>query len=128
MDERKVIDKSMITFEDIRNEPYVVEHIMWDIEPKDLMDPVSSMTAEGVKHTAPLKGYIFYIETAGKAPVLYLMRHTAGNYAETLAQIAELPQDLLLEALEENKSKMYSGMCPINNKIKDWLKKELGVL
>jgi len=118
----------MITFEDIKNEPYVIEHIMWDVEPKGLMDPVSSMTAEGVKHTAPLKGYIFYIETAGKAPALYLLRHTAGNYAETLAQIDELPQDLLIEALEENKSKMYSGMCPINNKVKDWLKKELGVL
>lgn len=128
MDERKVIDKSMITFEDIKNEPYVVEHIMWDVEPKDLMDPVTSMTAEGLQHKAPLKGYIFYIETAGNAPVLYLMRHTAGNYAETLAQITELPQYLLLEALEENKSKMYSGMCPINDKVKDWLKKELGVL
>jgi len=128
MDERKVIDESMITFEDIKNEPYVVEHIMWDVEPKDLMDPITSMTEEGVKRKAPLKGYMFYIETVGATPVLYLIRHTAGNYAETLAQIAELPQDLLLEALEENKSKMYSGMCPINNKVKDWLKKELGVL
>lgn len=123
-----MINEGIITFEDIKNEPFVIERIMWDIEPKELMEPVTRMTEEGMKFTAPLKGYIFYIETVGTSPVLYLMRHTAGNYAETLGQIDEIPQDLILESIEENKAKMYSGMCPINNKVKDWLKKELGVL
>lgn len=118
----------VLSLNDIKKESFVIEHIRWDIEPKDLMEPRFSITEEGVKTREPIKGYVFYIDTMDKKPILFLMRHTAADYAETLAQIDEIPQDLLLEAIEENKSKAYFSMYPINKRVEEWLKRELGVL
>lgn len=123
-----MIFSKVLSLNDIKKEPFVIEHIRWDIEPKDLMEPRFSITDEGIKTREPIKGYVFYIDTMDKNPILFLMRHTAGNYAETLAQIDEIPQELLIEAVEENKNKAYFGMYPINKKVEEWLKKELGVL
>lgn len=118
----------VLSLNDIKKESFVIEHIRWDIEPKDLMEPRSSITDEGIKTREAIKGYVFYIDTMDKKPILFLMRHTAADYAETLAQIDEIPQELLLEAVEENKNKAYFGMYPINKKVEEWLKRELGVL
>ncbi|MEW6740081.1 MAG: DVU0772 family protein [Nitrospirota bacterium] len=118
----------VLSLNDIKKESFVIEHIRWDIEPKDLMEPRSSITDEGIKTRETIKGYVFYIDTMDKKPILFLMRHTAADYAETLAQIDEIPQDLLLEAVEENKNKAYFGMYPINKKVEEWLKKELGAV
>ena len=54
------------------------------------------------------------------------MQNAAG-YAETLAKINDIPDHLLAEAVEENRSKEYFKMYPINTKLKEWLKKELGM-
>ncbi|MGO9612971.1 MAG: DVU0772 family protein [Dissulfurispiraceae bacterium] len=115
----------LLTFNDIKAEPFVKEHILWDKEPKDLMEPKFKVTPEGTEFRGAIKGYIFYIETMNKEPQLFLMRHTAAEYGETLARIDEIPQALLLEAIEENKQKAYFKMYPINKTVQDWLKKEL---
>ncbi len=44
-----------------------------------------------------------------------------------VAKIDEIPDDLIAEAIEENKNKEYFGMYPINKKIEIWLKKEIGI-
>lgn len=119
---------TVLSLSDIKKEAFVIEHIIWDLTPKDLMEPRRSVTGEGLKTREPIKGYVFYIDTMDKKPALFLMRHTATDYAETLAQIEDIPQELLQEAVQENKDKMYFGMCQINKKIEEWLKRELGVL
>lgn len=118
---------AILSFNDIKAEPFVKEHILWDKEPKDLMEPRCKVTAEGTELRDTIKGYIFYIDTMNKEPQLFLMRHTAADYGETLAKIDEIPQALLLEAIEENKQRAYFKMYPINKTIQDWLKKELGL-
>lgn len=117
----------ILSLEQIKNEPFVIEHILWDLQPKDLMEPRCKVTEEGTKFRDQIKGYIFYIETMDENPKLFLMRHTAADFAETLAKIDEIPQDLLTGAIEENKDKVYFRMYPINSKVEAWLKKELGV-
>jgi len=112
---------------DIKSETYILENIRWDLMPKDLMKPVISLSKDGIDKKEHIKGYVFYIDTTDEKPVLSLMRHTAAGYAETLAQIDEIPQSLLLDAIEENKGLEYFMMYPINKNIKDWLIKELGV-
>ncbi len=118
----------VLSLSDIKKEPFVIENILWDLEPKDLMEPRTAITDEGTKKREPIKGYVFYIDAMDKEPALFLMRHTAADYAETLAHIDEIPSDLLSEAVKENKSKAYFSMYPINKKVQEWLKKELGVL
>jgi hypothetical protein len=63
----------------------------------------------------------------GEDPILFLMRHTAVEFGETMGQINDIPKELLRESVEETKDRHYFGMYPINNAVKAWLKKELGV-
>lgn len=118
----------ILSLDDIKKEPFIIENIRWATGPKDVMEPRQKMTSEGVQVRETIKGYIFYIDVMGIRPSLFLMRHTAADYAETLAQIEEIPEELLQEAIGENKDKMYFGMCQINKQIEEWLKRELGVL
>ncbi len=111
----------VLSFHAIKMDKYVIQHILWDIEPKQLMEPKG--TAGG--GSGEIKGYVFYIETMGKKPALFLMRHTP-NCAETIAQIEEIPDELLAEAVCD-KTKEYFRMYPINKKIKEKIKKELGI-
>jgi hypothetical protein len=117
----------VLSFSEIKKEPFIINNIRWDLEPKDLMEPRCIITEEGVKKREPIKGYIFYIDAMEEKPKLFLMRHTAAEYAETLAEVEEIPEDLLIEAVKENKDKAYFKMYPINKKIEDWLKKELDI-
>jgi hypothetical protein len=122
-----IFDK-LVSLKDIKEDPYVIEHIRWDLRPKDLMEPRCFITDEGLKTREAIKGYVFYIDTTDKKPILFLMRHTTVGYAETAAQIDEIPQELLLEAVEESRDRVYFSMYPINKKVEEWLKRELGVL
>ncbi len=123
-----MIWEQLLSFEDIKKDSYYAQHILWDIDPVKVMEPV--MKQEGTKILCKdrIKGYVFYIETSGKKPELFLMMHKSNCFGETIAKVDEIPIDLLTEALEENKDKIKFGMCPINEKIKIWLKKELGLL
>ncbi|HXW69289.1 MAG TPA: hypothetical protein VEJ88_06740 [Dissulfurispiraceae bacterium] len=117
----------ILSLEQIKKEPYIVEHILWDLQPRDLMEPRSKLTDDGTKLRDQIKGYVFYIDTMDNNLTLFLMRHTAMDFAETLAKIDEIPRELLLGAVEENKDKAYFKMYPINSRVKVWLKRELGL-
>jgi hypothetical protein len=117
----------MLSLEQIKKESFIIENILWDLQPKDLMEPRRKVTEEGTEVREQIKGYVFYIDTMDNKPALFLMRHTAMDFAETLAKIDEIPFQLLAGAVEENKDKTYFGMCPINHEVKEWLKNELGV-
>ncbi|MGO9379073.1 MAG: DVU0772 family protein [Dissulfurispiraceae bacterium] len=120
------MNEEYLNLSGIKNEPFVIEHILWDVEPKDIMEAKFKKTEQGIGKRDDIKGYIFYIESMGKEPILFLMRHTASEFGETMAQIDDIPKELLSEAIEENKDKHYFGMYPISKDVKDWLKKELG--
>ena len=118
----------MATLKDIRGDKLVIDNILWDMEPKQVMEPTYTINEEGKQEKKVLRGYMFYIEKlAGDHPALFLMCHTGSGYAETVAKIEEIPDELITSALDENKSREYFGMCPINERIKSWLKKECGV-
>ena len=112
---------------DLKRDKWIHKHIIWDIEPKQLMEPRCKITRDGKEEWKTINGYLFYIDKMGKKPTLFLMCHTATGYAETVAKVDEIPDDLIAEAIEENKSKEYFGMDPVNKKIENWLKKELGI-
>jgi hypothetical protein len=113
------------SLKDLKADPYVARHIVWDFEPKQLMQPVFCSTNKSAQDT--ITGYLFYIETMDEKPGLFLMRHTSNGCAETIAKIEEIPSDLISEAIAENADRAYGGMYPINSKIEGWLKKEFGI-
>jgi hypothetical protein len=113
---------------DLKKDKEVLKDIIWDMEPKQLMEPRLRITEEGKQEEKIIRGYIFYIDKmSGDKPGLFLMCHTTMGYAETVANIDEIPDELIAEAIEENKGKEYFGMYPINKKLEVWLKKELGI-
>ncbi len=118
---------NITSLSDLRKAKWTHRHIIWDIEPKQLMEPRCKHAKDGKEEKKIIAGFLFYIDKMDKKPALFLMLHTAMGYAETIAKIDEIPDELLVEAIEENKNKEFFGMCPINKKIKEWLKKELGI-
>jgi len=120
--------EDMPGLKDIKEDQAVLKHILWDLEPKQLMEPTYYINEEGRKEKKILRGYMFYIDRMSDAkPGLFLMCHTGSSYAETIAKVKEIPDELINEAIEENKNREYFGMVPINAKITLWLKRELGI-
>lgn len=116
------------TLEDLKKDGKILKHILWDIEPQQLMEPDYYITGDGKQDKRTIRGYIFYIDKLPEdKPGLFLICHTSSSYAETVARITEIPDEFISEAIEENKSREYFSMLPINKKIETWLKKELGL-
>jgi hypothetical protein len=122
-----MFDDRISFLNDIKKDAFILTNIIWDIEPKQLMEPRIKKIDTGIEFRKPISGYFFYIDIINKKPALFLMRHTSADYAETIARIDEIPDELLIESVDENKDKQYFGMYPINNKVENWLKKELGI-
>lgn len=116
-----------ISLGNLKKNKFILQHILWDFEPKQLMQSRFAKAAEDPGTSRPPSGYILYIETMEKTPGLFLMIQNAAGYAETFAKIADVPQDLLEEAIQENRSKEHFRMYPINQKLKEWLKKEMEI-
>ena len=118
----------MATLDTLRKDPLILRNILWDIEPKELMEPRCTTSSKGTREKKIIHGYIFYIDkiTSNK-PTLYLMYHTKSSYAETVAKINEVPDEMIQEAMDTNKDREYFGMIPISKSIKEWLKKELAI-
>lgn len=117
----------ILSFDAIKAEPFIIEHILWDVEPQALMEPRCTPAGSDKEPRQEIKGYVFYIDTMDKEPMLFLMRHTAADFGETVAQVREIPQDLVRGAIEEKKDKAYFGMYPINRAVRSWLEQELGL-
>ena len=122
-----MIFANITSLDDLKKDKWIYKHIIWEIEPKQLMEPRCRITKEGKEERKTISGYLFYIDRMASKPTLFLMCHTASGYAETVLSIDKIPDDLIAEAIEENKNKEYFGMYPINKKIERWLKKELEI-
>ncbi len=63
---------------DLNRDTWIHKHIIiWEIEPKQLMEPRCKITQEGKEEWKIISGYLFYIDKMGKKPALFLMCHTA---------------------------------------------------
>jgi hypothetical protein len=122
-----VFSTGTISLSSLKKNRYILDHILWDVEPKQLMQPRCGKGNDAQGSGYPPSGYILYIETMEKQPGLFFMIQTASGYAETFAKINDVPDTLLAEAIQENRSKEYCKMYPINHKLKEWLKGILGV-
>jgi len=125
-DDAKMMSDKIISLKDLKGYSHIAQQIVWDYEPKRLMEPVCKTTKEG-KPVKKSECYIFYIETKDKKPGLFLMVVKSSGYAETVAHIEEIPDEMLTEAIQENRDKEYFRMYPINKEIEAWLKRGFGI-
>ena len=118
---------SNLSLSSLKKNTFIIEHILWDFEPKQLMQARCGVAGKGSEPSNSPSGYILYIETMEKNPGLFLMMQNSDGFAETVAKIGDVPDDLLMEAVQENKSREFCKMYPINRKLKELLKRELGI-
>jgi hypothetical protein len=119
-EDAKMMSQKIMSLKDLKEDSHVAGNIIWDYEPKRLMEPVCRTTKEG-KPVKKSQCYIFYIETMDEKPGLFLMVVKSSGYAETVAHIEEIPGEMVSEAIQENRDKEYFRMYPINKK------KEFGI-
>lgn len=119
--------QKVLSFSEIKDEQFIKDNIRWDLAPADCMAPAFDGSGSCKSTYGQRKGYVFYIDTLGDKPGLFLMRQTSAGYAETLARIDELPEELVSEAVAQSVGKASFGMVPITKNIELWLRKELGM-
>ncbi len=117
----------MLSLKDIREDRELIGKIRWDVTPQIVMEPRFQSRAEDLQKLRDIIGFMFYVESQCEPPALMLLKVGATDITSTIGKISEIPQELLKKAIENPVEKPAHGMYAINDEIKAWLKKELGV-
>lgn len=112
----------------LRTMPDIVEGIRWEVTPRVLMEPRFQLVPEHAQRLKEITGYMFYIESQCEPPAVMLMKVGKTDITSTVGKVDEVPAGLIRKAMEEPPEKPSYGMYAITDEIKEWLKKELGVL
>ena len=117
----------VLNLNDLKNNQKIINKVNLEMTPETLFQPLFSRTTEGYQGKAKEReGYMFYIEIVNSKPTLMVM-NTFQNMSATVGWMEGVPEELLRDAVE-NKAKEYkAGMYPIDETLKGWLKKELGI-
>jgi len=115
-----------ITLEEIRDNSNLIENIRMDLIPADIFKPRYSGKGDLEKLKAEVEGYFFYVEIIEKGPELMLMRN-AGLKSKTLAEVTGIPSEYLRRIIIAPDAEEVSGMYPIDEDLRGWLKAELGL-
>lgn len=115
------------TVDELKESEKFLKSIQWDLTPKAFMAPGHSedKTGQGETEKAILK-YMLYVDLLDNKPTVMIMKIRGGSSA-TAGCIENMPEDLLKEALSCKAGECASGMYPLTDKLRDWLKRELGL-
>jgi hypothetical protein len=120
----------MKTLDDIRQDKALQSQIHWDMKPRERIRRTGIETQEEAeqigKQLRARVGYYFYIDVKNRQSVLYLYENYPDGSGRFVAEITEIPEQMLREAVQEAGGKKESdGRYPINDSIKTWLKDQL---
>ncbi len=111
------------SIQELRENKKFLERIRWDITPKIWFNP--PLTSAG-NEKYNIDSFMFYVDIAYDKPALVIMRNKT-SISKTVGYVENVPEDLLKEAMNCSADECVAGMYPINKKLEDWLKKELGL-
>ena len=120
----------MKTLGDIRQDKALQSQIHWDMKPRERIRRTGMETQEEAeqigKQLRARVGYYFYIDVKNRQSALYLYENYPDGSGRFVAEITEIPQQMIHEAVQEAGGKKESdGRYPINGSIKTWLKDQL---
>lgn len=120
----------MKTLEDIRQDKDLQSQIHWEMKPRERIKRSGIETEEEIERIRKLLqdrvGYYFYIEVRRQQLALYLYENYPDGSGRYLAELTEVPEDMLHEAVQETGATVKTdGNYPINAAIKTWLKAQL---
>lgn len=112
---------------EIRSRSDIRSSIKLDVTPRMVMEPRFHAKPEDLQKLKEIAGYVFYIESQCTPPALMLMKVGRTDITNTVGQVDEIPQEIIDRAMENPPEPPSHGMYPINDEIRAWLKKELGL-
>jgi hypothetical protein len=120
----------MRTLVDIRNEKALISQINWDMEPRERIRRKGNETREEVeeieRQMQARVGFYFFIEVRNLQIALYLYENYPDGSGDFIAEIIEMPEQMIHEAITEAGGNIKTdGRYPINDSIRSWLKNRL---
>jgi hypothetical protein len=120
----------MKTLDDIRQDTTLQSKIHWDMKPRERIRRTQIENEEEMKkieeELEARVGYFFYIDIKNRLSGLYLYENYPDGSGRFIAEITEIPEEMLQEAIKEaGGSVTIDGRYPINTSIKTWLKNHL---
>ncbi|MER3445621.1 MAG: hypothetical protein C4291_01765 [Candidatus Dadabacteria bacterium] len=120
----------MKTLDDIRQDKALQSQIYWDMKPRERIRRTETETqGEAEQITKQLQdrvGYYFYIDVRNLQPALYLYENYPDGSGRFVAEITEIPEQMLREAVREAGGGIETdGRYPIDDSIKAWLRNQL---
>lgn len=103
-----------------------MENIRWDVTLEFLFKPRFVKSAKDCDIIKETRGFMFYIDYMDNNASLMLMK-TYQLRSKTLGEVADIPRELLLNAVKKPGVKSVVGMYPIDEDLERWLKNELGI-
>lgn len=104
-----------------------MDNIRWDLTPEELFKPRFVRSAKDCDKIQETQGFMFYIDYLDDALGLMVMK-TYELRSKTVGEIEDAPKELLLSAVRREGVKDVTGMYPIDDSVKKWLMKGLGLL
>ncbi|HEX3034890.1 MAG TPA: hypothetical protein VHT73_07105 [Thermodesulfobacteriota bacterium] len=120
----------MKTLDDIRQDENLKSQIRWDMKPRERIRRKETETEEDMAQIQKMLqdrvGYYFYIEVRYQQPALYLYENYPDGSGRYIAEVTEIPEQLIHGAIQEAGGKIDAdGRYPVNTQIITWLKKRL---
>jgi len=107
------------TLEELKESEKFLNNICWDLTPKAFLEPGSTDQFKSDK-------YMLYVDAMLERPQVVIMR-LRGHISKTVGYITGVPDDLLREAIQDEEEGKV-GMYPLTPRLKEWLKKGLGLI
>lgn len=120
----------MKTLDDIKQDKDLQSQINWDMKPRGRIRRTDVKTEEEMKEIEKQLearvGCYFYIDVRNQYPAFYLYENYPDGSGRFIAEITEVPEEMLKEAISEaGGSLKIDGRYAINDGIKTWLKNHL---
>lgn len=118
--------------QDIKNDRELLEKVNWDMKPRPKVQRAVNETEEQMgdisKSLQAREGVYFYIEVIHGQAVVFLYQNYPDGSGKYLAEITDIPREMLDDAVNQaGGSGQQHGKYPLNEEVKNWLKKELSV-
>jgi len=120
----------MKTLVDIKNDKPLISQVNWDMKPRERIRRTGSETREEMeeieRQLQERVGYFFFIEVTNHQTALYLYENYPDGSGKFIAEIIEIPEHMIQEAIKEAGGNIKTdGRYPINDSIKSWLINQL---
>ena len=115
-----------LKLEKLRKHRIFIDNITWDVTPELIFKPRFFLKDEDRELIDRTQGFLFYIDYMDDICELMVLK-TYQLRSKTIGEVENVPEQMLLDAVNREGVKDIGGMYPIDEKLESWLKEKLGI-